>query len=462
VRPLPLRGRWLLYLLALHLGLGGLVFWHLRERPWWFLGLEIALAVSLLLGLALSRRAELPRELLRTGSELIREEEFGSRLAGAGDREAAELVGLFNRMMERLRRERLLVQEREQLLAEVVGASPAAFLTLDHDGRVDLANPAAERLFGGGAAGPAGRTLGSIDHPLARALADLPPGESRLVDLSGRRLRAVHGRFYNRGFARSFYLVEELTAELRATERAAYDKLIRMISHEVNNSVGAVVSLLQSTAGLAADLPAARRERAERALAVAEDRLRSLNRFVDGFAEVVRLPAPDRRPVALDRLLDDLLVLLGPELAERRIAVRWLARPDRPATVSADKNQLEQALVNVLRNAIEAMGGDGEIALSLERRDGALCLAVADTGPGLPESVRSRLFVPFVSTKRDGRGLGLTLIREILEGHGFAYGLEDRPEGGALFRLEVPTGAVEDPPPAAAATRPAAAHPPSR
>lgn len=433
-----MRGRWLLYLLLVHLGLGGLVFWHLRDQPWWFLGLELALAVSLLAGLGLSRRSALPRELLRTGSELIREEEFGSRLARAADPEAAELVSLFNSMMERLRRERLAVQEREQLLGDVVRASPAAFLTLDHDGRVDLANPAAERLFEIPAPTLLGRPLRAIGHGLARALESLAPGESRLVNLRGRRLRAAHGRFYDRGFPRSFYLVEELTEELRATERAAYDKLIRLISHEVNNSAGAVVSLLQSAAGLAAELPGEQRERVSRALGVAEDRLRSLNRFVDGFAEVVRLPPPDRRPVALDRLLDDLLVLIEPELAERRIEVRWLARDAEVPEVSADKNQLEQALVNVLRNAMEAMGSGGEIGLSLERLGGSVRLAVADAGPGIPESVRPQLFVPFVSTKRDGRGLGLTLIREILEGHGFGYGLDDRPEGGAVFHLEIP------------------------
>jgi nitrogen fixation/metabolism regulation signal transduction histidine kinase len=430
--------RWLVYLLFVHLGLGGVVFWKLRDEPWWFLGLEMALVVSFLVGMALARRSRLPRDLLRTGMELMREEEFGSRLAPAEDPDTKGLVGLFNEMMDRLRRERLRVQERELLLHEVITASPAGFVTLDHDERIELANPAAIRLLDAHEKELEGRSLRLLDHPLARELAALRPGDNTLVSSRGHRLRLTRGRFYDRGFPRSFLLIEELTEELRASERAAYDRLIRMISHEVKNSVGAVISLLQSTTQVARELPEPRRGTAARALGVAEDRLRNLDRFVNGFADVVRLPAPDLRPVDLTTLLDDLHLLLGPELEERQISWRWLARPtDGGPVVSADKNQLEQALVNVLRNAIEAVDREGELLVSLEAREGAVRLTIADSGPGLADPVRDQVFVPFVSTKRDGRGLGLTLIREILEGHGFRYGLENRPEGGAVFRIEM-------------------------
>lgn len=434
---LSLAGRWTIYLLVVHLGLGALVLLLARARPWWFLGLELALLGSLLGGLALVRRSSLPRELLRSGGELIREEDLSSRLSPPRDPEAAEVVTLFNRLMERLRQERLAVEERGQLLAEVVAATPAAFLTLDHDGRIELANHAAEALLEAPAAELSGRTVASLAHPVAVELLTLRDGQTRLLNLQGRRLRASRRRFYDRGFPRSFFVVEELTAELRASERAAYDKLIRLISHEVKNSVGAVVSLLGSTAAMAAELPAGRGEKAARGLAVAEDRLRNLDHFVNGFADVVRLPAPV--PVAVDvgRLLEDLVVLLEPELAARRIDVAW-HRDVVPCAALADEHQLEQVLVNVFRNAIEAIGTDGRLDLSLVRHGATVILAVGDTGPGIAAAVRDQLFVPFFSTKPDGRGLGLTLIREILDSHGASYRLGSRAEGGAEFRVSLP------------------------
>ena len=162
--------------------------------------------------------------------------------------------------------------------------------------------------------------------------------------------------------------------------------------------------------------------------------MRSLNSFVNGFAEVVRLPPPDRRPCDLAALVDDVLVLLGPELARRRVAARWVRREPLPA-VALDRNQLEQVLVNALRNAAEAIGEDGTIELSWAREDDRPTLRVADDGAGIAPDAESMLFVPFFSTKRDGRGLGLVLIREVAGQHGFAVGLASRPAGGAELVL---------------------------
>ena len=162
--------------------------------------------------------------------------------------------------------------------------------------------------------------------------------------------------------------------------------------------------------------------------------MNNLNAFMRGFADVVRLPSPDMRPCDLKGLVDDILVLMRPELEERRIACAWeRAEPLDPALL--DKNQLEQVLVNVLKNAMESIGEGGTIALRLESVGGRPALTVGDTGAGIPEEVRARLFTPFFSTKRDGRGLGLTVIREILAQHRFEFSLQERPGGGAEFRI---------------------------
>jgi signal transduction histidine kinase len=158
--------------------------------------------------------------------------------------------------------------------------------------------------------------------------------------------------------------------------------------------------------------------------------MRRLSAFMNGFAEVVRLPEPDRRLCDLRRLLDEILLLLRPELERRRIRAEWETTAPIPP-VELDRNQIEQVLVNVLRNAMESIGENGRIGLRLAIDGDRPVLAVTDTGPGIPEDVRPLLFTPFFSTKRDGRGLGLTLVREILTAHDARFGLENREGGGA-------------------------------
>jgi two-component system nitrogen regulation sensor histidine kinase NtrY len=431
----PWRRRAAAYLVAVHLGFGLLVVLALRDRPEWAIPAEVAVAASLAAGLVLLRRAGLSQDVLRTAAELIRERDFGAHLLPVGQPEADELVALFNRMSDHLREERLRLEEQAFLLDKVLTASPMGVVTLDHDGRVALLNPAAAQLLGLGAAGAVGKALPAVGGPLAKELAALAPGESRLVPVEGRRrLRCYRGQFFDRGFPRSFFLLAELTEELRSSEKAAYEQLVRMISHEVSNSVAAVASLLESCLAYGPQLQASDRDDYTQALTVAAARMRSLNAFVNGFAEVVRLPPPERRPCDVAALVEDVLVLLGPELARRRIRTGWRRRESLPP-VDLDRNQIEQVLVNALRNAAEAIGEDGAVELSWAREEGRPTLRVADTGVGIAPGAESMLFVPFFSTKRDGRGLGLVLIREVAGQHGFAVGLANRPEGGAELVL---------------------------
>jgi signal transduction histidine kinase len=244
----------------------------------------------------------------------------------------------------------------------------------------------------------------------------------------------VRATFYDRGHPRTFFVIEDLTAELHETEKAAYEKLIRMTTHEVNNSVAAVRSLLESVRTYAPQLTDEDRVDFRKGIDVAVNRLDNLNAFMRGFADVVRIPEPELRPCILKDLVDDILVLMGPQLGARRIEARWNGEPAGGPSL-LDRNQIEQVLVNVVKNAMEAIGEDGRILIALRSERGHLTLEVVDTGPGLPDGSRGRLFTPFYSTKRDGRGLGLTVVREILVQHRFEFELDNAPGGGAVFRL---------------------------
>lgn len=411
---MKLRTKIILYIAALHVVLAGAASFVLVEQPLLLFAVEVLFVISVLVSMKLVRALFVPLELIQTGAELIAERDFTSRFVPVGQPEMDTLIHVYNRMIDRLREERLAAEEQQQLLEKIVEASPAAIVICDFDGNVESMNPAAKRMLG------------------SDPLPTLAPGESKLISyLGARRLKASRAEFRDRGFAKSFYILEEMTEELRVTEKAAYEKLIRMMSHEVNNSVGAVRSLLESSLAYAPQVGEADRADFTSALTIASARIDALNRFMSAFADVVRIPPPHRTPARVDELLSRVAALLRPELEQRGIRMS-LALEDR-AAYSVDVSQIEQVVLNILRNAIEAVGRDGAIEIAF--RDGTI--TIADTGPGIAESNRSELFTPFFTTKRDGRGLGLTIVHEILANHGFAFSLANREGGGAEFSVGV-------------------------
>ena len=409
---MTLRAKIIVYVVALHVVLGAAAVGVLLARPLLLFAVEAIFAISIAISIRLIRGLFVPLDLIRTGAELIAERDFTSRFVPVGQPEMDTLIDVYNRMIDRLRDERLAAEEQQQLLQRIVDASPAGIVICDFDGRVQQMNPAAQRILG--------------DAPLP----EIAPGESRLVPHHGsRRVRVTRGEFRDRGFAKSFYLLEEMTEELRLSEKGAYEKLIRMMSHEVNNSVGAVRSLLESSLRYAPQVGEADRDDFTNALQIASARIDALNRFMAAFADVVRIPQPAKSPAPVAELVERVAALLRPELADRSIRLE-LALEDRRA-YDIDASQIEQVILNVFRNAIDAVHRDGEIRATLH--DGVL--TIADSGPGISDTVRSALFKPFFTTKRDGRGLGLTIVQEILANHGVAFELRNARAGGGEFEV---------------------------
>jgi two-component system, NtrC family, nitrogen regulation sensor histidine kinase NtrY len=211
-----------------------------------------------------------------------------------------------------------------------------------------------------------------------------------------------------------------------------------MTSHEINNSLGAVSSLLESLATFAPQLEPADREAFGESIEVSRRRLDALAAFTRTIASVVRIPPPSLSPMNLGELLSDLETLLAPELRENRIDFRVVFR-DQPLILQADKNQIEQVLVNILRNAIESIGTDGVIEAETLRIHDRVQLKIRDSGQGIAVESETLLFTPFFSTKQDGRGVGLMLVRDILTRHGANFTLRNHPSGGAEFALDFPT-----------------------
>ena len=422
-----LQARFVLYLVILHVVFAAVAALLLQSHRPWLLAVEVFFLLSALVALRLVRKLQEPIRLLRSGVQLLEDSDFATHFRATGHAELDGLAQVYNRMALMLREQRILNEEKESFLGRMLTATPSGVITFDFEGRIALANPGAARMLDCAPEALLGRTLLELDSTFARGLADLAVGATTVLVLRGRRrIKCQKGEFFDRGSTRGFVLMEELTEELRRSEKAAYDKLIRMMSHEVNNTTGAVNSLLASCRSYATQLAPSDRDEFETALDVAVRRTSHMNQFMRGFADVVRIPPPARTPQNLHRLLDDIVRLVEPEAASRQIRIvgeQAEAFPD----VICDASQMEQALVNVLRNAMEAIGSHGTISLrtvDTAPSHGVPALVIEDSGPGFSAETARQLFTPFFTTKENGQGIGLTVVREILEAHGFDYSFE--------------------------------------
>ena len=425
------KNRFLIYVAVLHAAVAALVVPLLVTNRLWLVAVEAFFIGSLLAGFRLVRGLFASLDLLAEGARFLDEQEFTTRFLETGRPELDRLVSLYNRLADDLREERTKLREQHHFLSEVLRASPSGIVILDFDGRIDVVNPAATKVLGMAAESAKGRPLSDLPGALGSdlAAAAVAAGGPRVHTTgAGGKIRIVSSRFSDRGHDRRFLLLEELTEEVRAAEKAAYEKLIRMVAHEVGNSVAASGSLLQSSLSYARHLPADDRGDFEDAVSVCLARLSTLNGFVRDLAEVVRLPEPNLQPCDLSSVLRGSSLLL--RASAGKAGVEWsLEIGGGLPLVLADRAQLEQAFLNIAKNAIEAAGEKGRVLVRAVRGGDAVDVLVENTSDGIAEDVQARLFTPFFSTKADGRGLGLTLVREILTHHKAPFALV-APAGG--------------------------------
>lgn len=416
--------RFVVYLVLVHAVLAVAIAYALPNTVLWLLVVEVLCLLSLWVAVRFFRNFYRPLALLVTGAEFLRESDFSTQLLPTGQKEMDELVAVYNIMMDNLRSERLQQQEQQHLLRSIIKASPSGIIIFDFDGNIALCNPAVRRLLG---IPPHSDILGKkaveLPDPVGAVLALLKSGESTVVTLAAqRKLRCQRLEFFDRGFARSFIVVEELTEELRHIERAAYEKVIRIFAHEVNNSVGASNSLLHSCLHYSKQLCQEDRSDFATALGVAITRGSHLCDFVQRYAEVVKLPPPQLQACDIISLLEHVALLFHAECQKKCILWKWNIVPLQPLLM--DKQQIEQVFINLCKNAIEAIGEHGVLVVRTGYEHGKPVVVIEDTGCGISPEVQKELLTPFFSTKEYGQGIGLTMAREILAQHGFSLSLQ--------------------------------------
>jgi len=204
------------------------------------------------------------------------------------------------------------------------------------------------------------------------------------------------------------------------------------MAHEVNNSIGAVNSILESILNYKHQIVETDRLDYQDALEVAIERNDGLNYFMRNFADVIRLPSPILEEYDLNQLIDSLLILFHAKASQQQVVLEF-KRTENPFLVSIDVSQIEQVLVNIIKNALEAIDEEGRIIFILNVKEKELI--ISDTGRGISKDLEHLLFTPFFSTKNTGQGIGLTLIRDILGNHGFEFSLQTVEKGRTEFRI---------------------------
>lgn len=381
---------------------GVALFSTFRSHPTLFYVTEGFVVVLLFYLWYFYRKTIRPYDTLIGGIELVRELDLTTRLAPSGQHETDIIVRTFNDLLNRLRSEHLKLEEQYTFLNLLIEASPMGVIQCDLDGNITSMNPAAREM---------------LSASVEETIYALPLGETTTVRLPGepQLFRISHQSFPDRGYQHPFFLIESLTSEVRLAEKAAYERVIRMIAHEVNNSVAGIIGSLTG-------------DKAERLIA--------LSAFVTRFAEVVKIPQPQLQLCDLSEEVDACRPFLENLCTQANVKIDFNLT-DEAIPVHLDTVLFQQVLINIVKNAVESIGERLKVGNSTSgMNEGQVTvttsipskLVITDNGHGIPSSVATHLFTPFFSTKPQGQGLGLLLIRDILTSHHCTFSLLTSPE----------------------------------
>jgi two-component system, NtrC family, nitrogen regulation sensor histidine kinase NtrY len=391
----------------------------------------IIVGLWIVVAIALRDRIIRPLQTVSNLLAALREDDFSIRARGAEPNDALGQVMLeINTLAETLRSQRLGAQEATVLLRAVMAEIDVAIFAFDSEKRLVLVNRYGERLLGREAADLVGR---AADHlGLQGALTD----SSAIQDLNfpggAGRWEIRRTKFWQGGSPHELFALSDLSQPLREQERLAWRRLIRVIGHELNNSLAPIKSIAGSLESLLGHDPPPDdwRDDMQRGLAVIASRADALSRFTTAYARLARLPAPNKRLFDFGALARRIVAL------ESRLTVTIGSAPE--LTFSADPDQIEQLLINLVRNAVDAaLETGGGVQIGWTALYQSVEVRIEDEGPGLQNT--GNLFVPFFTTKAGGSGIGLVLSRQIAEGHGGSLMLENRHEGrGTRATLRLP------------------------
>jgi two-component system, NtrC family, nitrogen regulation sensor histidine kinase NtrY len=420
---MKLRTKYLLFVIILHLIALVLTYLIFETNKIYFIVSEVFIIISIVIAWNLYLQLIRPLKSLMQGVDAIKDRDFNVKFLPTGKYEVDQLIDVYNQMIDHLRTERTLQEEQHFFLEKLIYTSPTGIIILDYDEHIKQINPKAMQILAViDEKEIINHSINDLPDDFQKHIKDLHSGETKTIKLGGATTyKLQRAQFIDRGFSRDFIMIEELTAEILAAEKNVYGKVIRMMAHEVNNTIGPVNSIIQSALKSNDLWEGHHSDTLKDAMQVALDRNQNLNLFMRNFADLVKLPEANKKRIDLNQLIISVSKLMELKASEKHISLE-LELKNEPFYISADEQQMEQALINIVKNAVEAIVEKGSVKFITDSRSNQL--VIADNGKGITAEQSEQIFTPFYSTKKDGQGIGLTLVREVLMNHGFEFSLK--------------------------------------
>ncbi|UNY98456.1 ATP-binding protein [Zhouia spongiae] len=418
---MTLKWRYRLYHLTVFSLFTALVIYTFHDRLLYLMLAELGILFLIVGSFYLFKALFLPIEQINLGIDTIKDQDFTVKISETGLKEVDEMIKVYNALIENIRNERRFQQEQHFFLSQLLENLPVAILILDYDDRISEYNPSASGLFK-----LTGDDIGKKISDVLPFVTTVEAHDRFPVKRFGNNYyRVILNTFVHKGFYRKVLMLEEVSQEIFSIEKKAYDKVIRMMAHEVKNSVGAVNSILE-------ELKKEQGEEEAGLLDISIRRNKALNQFINNFARVVRIPEARMKQTEMVSWTNEILMLMKPKAEERGVTLNF--KPAEPAIYKQiDVTLMEQVLINIILNAIEASENSEErkVTLSITSEH----ITVTDRGVGISDELQSELFTPFFTTKPQGQGVGLTMVRDILEKHHFQYFLQSK-DGVTHFQID--------------------------